>query len=170
MPEAIASHPRAVTVPEMGRFSAEVAARARRLAEPGASAERAAALPPGEPVASDAGVAPRQAAAWDVAEAPQQEVAASAEAAEPQLAVAWVGAAVLRPEAARQPEARDAAAVLLRVAVLREAPDVRVVEPRAAGPSGAPWVFHRGQALPWPAPKPAVRFARAMQCLRIAWP
>jgi hypothetical protein len=159
----------------MARFSAEVAVRARRLAEPVASAERAAALPPGEPVASDAVVAPRQAAAWDVAEAPQQEVAwvgaavlrpeapqqevaASAEAAEPQQ-VAWVGAAVLRPEA-----------VLLRVAVLREAPDVRVAEPRAARPSAVPWVFRRGQALPWPAPQPAVRFAHAMQCLRIAWP
>jgi hypothetical protein len=146
VPEAIASHPPAATVPEMARFSAEVAVRARRLAEPVASAERAAALPPGEPVARDAVVAPRQAAAWDVAEAPQQEVA-------------WVGAAVLRPEA-----------VLLRVAVLREAPDVRVAEPRAARPSAVPWVFRRGQALPWPAPQPAVRFAHAKQCLRIAWP
>ena len=49
-------------------------------------------------------------------------------------------------------------------------PDARAAEPRAARPSAVPWVFRRDQALPWPAPQPAVRFARAMQCLQIALP
>ncbi len=66
--------------------------------------------------------------------------------------------------------ARDAAAVPLRGAVLRAVQDVRVAEPRAARPSAVLWVFRRDQALPWPAPQPAERFARAMQCLRIALP
>jgi len=87
--------------------------------------------------------------------------------------------AVLRPEAAaqagveevaRQPAARDAAAVPLRGAVLPAVPGVRVAEPRAARPSAVLWVFRRDQALPWPAPQPEVRFARAMQCLQIALP
>jgi hypothetical protein len=45
-----------------------------------------------------------------------------------------------------------------------------VAEGARAGPSAAPWVFRRDQALPWPAPQPAVWFARAMQGLRIALP
>jgi hypothetical protein len=81
-----------------------------------------------------------------------------------QQAAAWVGVAV------PQQEAQVAAAVPLRGAVLREVPDVPVAEPRAARPSGVPWVFRRGQPLPWPAPQPAVRFARTMHCLRIALP
>jgi hypothetical protein len=156
---------------EMARPSAGLAARARRLAGPVVSAAQAAVLPPEEPAGWDAAVVPQQVAvAWDAAVAPQQEVAAWDVAEAPRQAVAWVGAAALPPEAVRQLEARDAAAVPLRGAVLRAVPDVRVAEPRAARPSAVPWVFRRDQALPWPAPQPVVRFARAMQGLQIALP
>jgi len=139
---------------EMARPSAGLAARARRLAGPVVSAAQAAVLPPEEPAGWDAAVVPQQVAvAWDAAVAPQQEVAAWDVAEAPRQAVAWVGAAVP-----------------LRGAVLRAVPDVRVAEPRAARPSAVPWVFRRDQALPWPAPQPAVRFAPAMQCLQIALP
>jgi hypothetical protein len=114
------------------------------LAEPGASAAQAWALPPGELAASDVAAVPQQeAVAWDAAEEPQQE------------AVAWAGAAAQRPEAAR-----DAAGVLPRVA-----------RPSAL-PSGVPWVFPRGQLRrpARPPPQPAARFARAMACFRIASP
>ena len=63
------------------------------------------------------------------------EFAARDEAEAPQPAVAWVGAAALPPEAVRQQEARGAAAVPLRGAVLQAVPDAPVVEPRAAHPS-----------------------------------
>jgi len=141
----------------MACSSAQVAARARRLAGPVVSAGQASALPLEEPAAWDEVVAPRRAAARDVAAAPQQEVAAWAEAEEPQQEVAWVGAAVRRPEAVRQ-GAWGAPAAPLRGA-----------QP-SAPPSAAPWVFRRDQALPWPAPQPAARFARAMQGLQIALP
>jgi len=156
---------------EMARPSAGLAARARRLAGPVVSAAQAAVLPLEEPAGRDAVEAPQQVAvAWDAAVVPQQEVAAWDVAEAPRQAVAWVGAAALPPEAVRQQEARDAAAVPRRGAVLRAVPDARVAEPRAARPSGVPWVFRRDQALPWPAPQPAVRFAPAMQCLQIALP
>ena len=136
-----------------------------------ASAEQAAALPPGEPVARDATVVPqREVAAWDAAVGPQQEAVAWDAAEEPQQeAAASVEAAVPRQVAAgavRQREARGAAEVLLRAA----APDVQVVQRRAALPSAALWVFHRGQLRrpARPAPQPAVRFARAMERLRTA--
>ena len=61
------------------RSSAEAAEQARRLAGLAASAEQAAALPLGEPVARDAVVVPRleaTAAAWDAAAEPQQEAVA----------------------------------------------------------------------------------------------
>jgi hypothetical protein len=122
------------------------------LAGPAASAEQAAALPPG---ARDAVVGPQQeAVAWDAAEEPQQEAAASVEAAVPRQVAA-----------VRQREARGAAEVLLRAA-----PDVRVVQRRAALPSAVLWVFHRDQLLPSarPAPQPAARFARAVERLQIA--
>ena len=79
-------------------------------------------------------VSQQEVAAWDVAEG-AQEVAARDEAEAPQPAVAWVGAAALPPEAVRQQEARGAAAVPLRGAVLQAVPDAPVVEPRAAHPS-----------------------------------
>ena len=123
-----------------------------------ASAEQAAALPPGEPVARDAtGVPQREVAAWDAAVGPQQEAVASDAAEEPQQeAEASVEAAVPRQVAAgavRQREARGAAEVLLRAA----APDVRVVQRRAALPSAALWVFRQGQLRrpARPAPQPA---------------
>ena len=176
---AIASHPPAESVPEGARSSAaEFAVRARRLAGPVVLAAQVA-LPlaaawdaveaPLKAERDAAQVPPQEVVAWDVAEG-AQEVAAWAEAEARQQAVAWVGAAALPPEAVRQQEARGAAAVPLRGAVLRAVPDVRVVERRAAHPSAVLWVFRRDQALPWPAPRPAVRFAPAMQCLRIALP
>jgi hypothetical protein len=154
-------------------FQAFQDAAQAHLVLPAASAQQEPALQLEESAARDAVEAP-QPAGPDVEEVPQQEVAvwdvaegaraAPGEAVVPQPAVAWVGAAVLPPEA------RDAAAVPLRGAVLRAVPDARVVEPRAAGPLEVPWVFHRDQALPWPAPQPAEWFARAMQGLRIALP
>jgi hypothetical protein len=163
----------------MARSSAEFAVRARRLAGLVVSAAQAA-LRLEEPAAWDAVEAPQQvAAAWDAEVVPQQ-VAAWVGAVEPQQEAAARGAvevpqleAVARTsveEAARRQEARDAAAVPLRGAVLRAVPDARAAEPPAARPSAVPWVFRRDQALPWPAPQPAVRFARATQCLRIALP
>jgi hypothetical protein len=146
------------------------------LAKPAASAQQAAALPPGEPAVRDAAVV-LPLAAQDAAGAPQQaEVAAwvAAEAPQQEAAEARAGVAVRRPEVAaragaaevvRRRAALDAAAVLLRAA---EAPDVQVVQRRAALPSAAAWAFHRDQALPWPAPQPAARFARAKQRRRIA--
>jgi len=154
-------------------FQAFQDAAQAHLVLPAASAQQEPALPLEESAARDAVEAP-QPAGPDVEEVPQQEVAvldvaegaqaAPGGAVVPQPAVAWVGAAVLPPEA------RDAAAVPLRGAVLRTVPDARVVEPRAAGPLEVPWVFRRDQALPWPAPQPAEWFARAMQGLQIALP
>ena len=131
---AIASHPPAESVPEGARSSAaEFAVRARRLAGPAVSAGQGAALPLEEPAAWGALEAP-QPAERDAAEVSQQEVAARDEAEAPQPAVAWVGAAALPPEAVRQQEARGAAAVPLRGAVLQAVPDAPVVGPRAAHP------------------------------------
>jgi hypothetical protein len=174
MPEAIVWCPAAVR--EMARSSAEVAVQALRSAGPVVSAAQAAALPLEGPAAWDAVEAPQQvAAAWDAEVVPQQVAAWDAAAAPQQVAAARGAVEVPQPEAvarasgeeaARRQEARDAAAVPLRGAV----PDARAAEPRAARPSAVPWVFRRDQALPWPAPQPAVRFARATQCLRIALP
>ena len=162
---AIASHPPAESAPEGARSSAEFAVRARRLAGPVVLAAQAA-LP--LEAAWDAVEAPPK-AERDAAQVPPREVVAWAEAEARQQAVARVGAAALPPEAVLQQEARDAAAPR-REAVLRAVPDAPVAGPRGARPSAVPWVFRRDQALPWPAPQPAVRFARAMQSLRIALP
>jgi hypothetical protein len=172
VPKAVAWHRAAAR--EMARSSARLAARVRRLAGPVVSAAAAAlrleelagwdAVAAPQPAERDAAEVPQQeVAAWDVAEG-ARVVAARGEAEVPQPAVAWVWAE-LPPEVVRQQEARDAAAVPLRAV-----PVVRVAEPRAARPSAVPWVFRRDQALPWPAPQSAVRFALAMQCLRIALP
>jgi len=114
---------------------------ARAAVLPGESAVQAAAV---LLRAEHAVVAP-QAAARDAAEEPRQEAAASVEAAVPRQVAAG---------AVRQ----------------REAPDVQVVQRRAALPSAALWVFHRGQLRrpARPAPQPAARFARAMERLRTA--
>ena len=139
------------------------------LVLPAASAQQEPALPLEESAARGAAVVLQQVvAAWGAAAAPQQVAVARGAVGVPrpeEVARAWVG-----EEAVRQLGARDAAVVPLRGAVLREVPDARVAEPRAAGPLEVPWVFRRDQALPWPAPQPAVRFARAMQCLQIALP
>jgi hypothetical protein len=136
-------------------FQAFQDAAQAHLVLPAASAQQEPALPLEESAAWDAAEPQQEAVARGVVEVPRPE----------EVARAWVG-----EEAVRQLGARDAAAVPLRGAVLREVPDVRVAEPRAAGPLEVPWVFRRDQALPWPAPQPAVRFARAMQCLQIALP
>jgi hypothetical protein len=174
-PQVIVWRPAAVR--EMVRPSAGLTVRAG----PVVSTALESAPPLEEPAAWGAVEAPQRAereaaevpqravAAWGEAEG-AQAVAARGEAEAPQQAVAWAGAAGLPPEAVRQQEARDGAAVPRRGAALRAVPDVRVAEPRAARPSAVLWVFRRDQALPWPAPQPAVRFARAMQCLQIARP
>jgi hypothetical protein len=87
------------------------------------------------------GVAVPQQAGRDAAEEPRQ------------AAEAWGAAAVLLGEA-------RAVAVLLRA----------VPDAQAALPSAVPWAFRRDQVPPWPAPSPAVRFARATERLRIASP
>jgi hypothetical protein len=113
--------------------------------------------------ALDARAQPREAA---VAPGAEPEAAAEAEPdAEPEAAV---GAAEL--DAALQPgvaaeAARDA--VLRRAAAGRVAPELR----RAAGLSvAAPSAFHRGQALPWLAPRRAAQFAHAMRKSRAVQP
>jgi len=133
------------------------------LVLPAASAQQEPALRLEESAARGAAVVLQPVvAAWGAVEAPQQVAVARGAVGVPRPeARAGVG-----EEAVRQLGARDAAAVPLRGAV----PDARVAEPRAAGPLEVPWVFRRDQALPWPAPQPAVRFARAMQCLQIALP
>jgi hypothetical protein len=146
-PEAIAWCPAVAAVREMACSFAAAAPKAQCLARPGASAGQASALPPGEPAASDAVVVP------------QQEAAALA------------GAAVRRPEAA----ARDGAEVVARRQEVeaRDAAGVlpREVLPSAARPLAVPF-FPRGQLRrpARPAPRPAARVARAMECFRIASP
>lgn len=94
--------------------------------------------------------------------AQQGAVAVAAEAAPRDGAVA-VAEALRDGAGAAGP--RDAAGVLLRVAALPDAPGAALpsVPPSASA-------FRRDQAPPWPGPRPAARFARGMQRLRIAWP
>jgi hypothetical protein len=136
--------------------SAEQGAPAEAVLLPAAA--HAAAVPQ---VAPDAGEAPQPVAAevWGAA-ALQPAAGASVAAEVQQLAVAARAAAVVPQPAA---EVRDAAGA----AQPRVAPGVPV-----ALPSGLPSasVFRRDQVLPWPAPRPAARFARAMTCWRNAVP
>lgn len=98
--------------------------------------------------AAHAGVVPR--AASDAGVVQRQGAAAAQDA----------GAVVLLQAA------RDAAAVLQRVAAAR---DAEVPRPAAARPSAAPWVFRSGPILPWfPAPRRAARSAHAKRRLRAA--
>jgi hypothetical protein len=152
-----------VPAAEMARSSAEAAVWVSGSAKPAASAQRAVALPPGEPVAlAQRAVVPRP-AAGHAAGALQQAAQAAAwvgAAAPLRVAEAWAAAAgVRRPEAAAQAGAAE------EVRLPAAAPDVVVqlpaVQRRAALPSAAAWAFHRDQLLPWPAPQPAARFARA---------
>jgi hypothetical protein len=137
-----------VLVPAMARSSAEAAAWASGSAQQAPSAQQAAALPPGEPVASvQRAVVPRPAAGHAPGARRQAaQVAASVGAEAPlRVAVAQAGVAA-------------------EVRLPAEAPDVVVqlpaVQRRAALPSAAAWAFPRDQPLPWPAPQPAARFAR----------
>jgi hypothetical protein len=178
-PEAVPAH-----------FFAEAAVQVQRSAQPEAQHSVAPAVLAGQAVArlpeelaardvaavllrvaGHAGVAPE--AAQDAAEEPRQEAAAWGAAAVLQLeaAAARGAAGVLQPgaavragvaEAVRQPAARDAAEVLLRVA-----PGARV---GAARPSAVLSVFHRDRLHRRPAPSPAARFAHAMKGLQIASP
>jgi hypothetical protein len=156
-------------VPQMVRFSAEAAGRAQHPAQPAASAQQAASLPPGELAARDAAVGLLWAA--DAVGAPQ--AAQGAEEVLPRAArVAEVapqqevrGAEEVLPQVARgagevpQQEARVAA-------VARQAGvEVRRREARGAAgalpwvapgapaalPSGVAWVFRRDR-LRRPAP------------------
>jgi hypothetical protein len=170
-----------VPAAERAHSSAEAAVQVSGSAQPAPLAQRAAALPPGEPVASAEGAVVPRSAAGHVAGALQP--AAEAEesvAAEVPLRVAEVRAAaagVRRPEAAAQ---AWAAVEVAGVRLTAAAPDVVVqlpaVQRRAALPSAAAWAFRRDQPLPWPAPQPAALFApaklfaRAKQRRRIALP
>jgi hypothetical protein len=116
-----------------------------------------------------------EAAVRDVAvEAVQPQAAAHAEAAAQDAAAA--GVAVAGPHAVAAavaaPQASAAAAVV--AAAQRDAVGVPV-RPRAAlaaqpAARASPLACRRDQALPWPVPLPAARFARAMPRLRIALP
>ncbi len=138
-------------------------ATAARWVFPAASGRQEPALPLAESVVQRAAPVVRPQGAGHAEAALQPAVAARAVVVLRRAAEPRAGAAVLRPEVVRQ-EARGAAAVRLRVV-----PDARVARPWVL-PSAGPWVFRRDQPLPWPAPRPAVRFAHAMQCLQIALP
>jgi hypothetical protein len=183
--ELIAWHRPVVVAPEMARPSAEVALRAG----PGAWAERASALPLGEPVARDAPAGPLQEAeaeaeVW-VAGAAQSVAPHAAEELQQEAAAQVVTVLVAgEPVARRAAEGPQPAVEALVVAAQRpvvgawagevarrqEAPDEAV--PVAALPSGVvPWAFHRDRLRrPGPVPPAAARFARAMLLLKIAWP
>jgi len=121
--------------------------------------------------ASDAQVPPQEVAEAELdARVPLPEEAAAASDAAELLPAA--GAAVPGGEAVQPP---GAAALALRVAeVLRpgaaEAPAAWGRRQAAARPSAVPWVCRPGQALPWLAPRRAVRSAHAMRRSRAASP
>ncbi len=166
-PEAIVLPLWAAAEPELARSSAAAARQVQDSEGPGASVQQATALPREESAAWDAAEEPQQAAAvavLDAAEVPQQEaeVWAGAEVRRPEVVAARAGAAVQQREVA----ARAGVAVLPQEA---GAPDVRA-QRRAALPSAAAWVCHRGRLRRHPAPQPVARLARAMARQRIAWP
>jgi len=100
---------------------------------------QAATLPPGEQAEWDVAVVRPPAAAHAAAQ--QRAVAAERDAAVAERDVAVVEVAEQAAEV-RRPEAPGAAAAL---------------------PSAAAWAFHRDPPPPWPARRPAVRSARAME-------
>jgi hypothetical protein len=117
----------------------------------------------------------------DAAGVPQQaaEVSVGAAVPRPEAAVpAGAGVAALRPEVAaragaevaRQQEAAARAGVAEAARQQEAAPGVPAVRRPAVLPSAVPWVFRRDQPLPWPAPRPAARFAHANERRRIALP
>jgi hypothetical protein len=154
-PEAIVLLLWAAAESELARSSAAAARQVQDSEGPGVSVQRATALPREEVAAWDAAEEPQQAAAvLDAAEVPQQE------------AEVWAGAAV-QPREVAAVAARAGVAVLPQEA---EAPDVRA-QRRAALPSAAAWVCHRGRPRRrHPAPQPVARLARAMARQRIALP
>jgi hypothetical protein len=121
-----------------------------------ASARQARAPLPAEPVASDALEPPREAARAAVAPQAVRRAAEAVRPAEraggrPEVAAVWAAAA-------RRREARDAAGVQRRAE-----PGAPVAALPSVGlPSGVAWAFRRDRVLPWPEPRPAARFARAM--------
>jgi hypothetical protein len=122
--------------------------------QPGASVGQAAALPLVELAERHAVEVVAAAAAHAVA---RQRVArdAGAEAAAVLPDVVEVVAAAARAVAAE---------VEAEVASGPGAPAVPLSGPLSA------WVFHRDQALPWPAPRPSARTAHAMEQWPVAWP
>jgi hypothetical protein len=170
---------------------AQPAASAQRVLLPAAA--EAEAVPCGQAgplqvaaAESDARVPPQEEAAELDAAALRPEVAAVAEldaAAVPLPEVAAAGsdvaelppaaeAAVPGVEAVQPP---GAAAVARRVAEVQRpgaagAPVAWGQQRAAVHPSAAPWVCRPGQALPWLAPRRAVRSAHAMRRSRAASP
>jgi pilus assembly protein FimV len=179
-------------MPEPARFSAAAAPQARRLAAQGASAQQAAALPPGEPevpgVSGAAAEQPLAAVAQDAAEVLRPEEVAWGAAEAPRPAAVWAGAEqrqVAAPDAAEVPQQEEAVRAAAEVPRQEEAVRVAAVvrqqeaardaavrlpaapDARAAPPWAAPWVFRQGRFLA-PARGQAVRLARAMENLRTA--
>jgi hypothetical protein len=78
-------------------------------------------------------------------------------------------AAEVQPEAPASLQAVGAEEVaeVEQVSLRAEAPEELVLLV-AGRPSAAPSAFHPGRVLPWPARRPAARFAHAMQCSQIA--
>jgi hypothetical protein len=112
--------------------------------------------------------APRRAAVlWArlgaVAGAGEHAAAAVAAAQHGAAAVAEEAPASLRAGVAEEVEAR----VLPRAAA-GEAEEPVLLPAAVARPSAAPWAFHPGRVLPWPAPPRAARFAHTKQCSQIA--
>jgi hypothetical protein len=156
----------------VGAASAQPAASARQVRPPAVEAAAVqfgqAALRSAARVASDAKVQPPEEAVVGEPDVPPVEAAAApAVAAEPQQVAGAEepGAAAARLQAA---VAAPGVAVELQLAV-DPAPWGRRPAER---PSVLPWVCHPdpGPTLPWPAPRRAVRFARATPRSRVASP
>jgi hypothetical protein len=151
---------------------------ALRWAQPAASVAPVGVLPSEGSVVRyarlAAAVVASQASAAAVAR--QQEVAAALRARAAAAVVGQDGAVELPQAAAgaarlggaEEEEAARVWAAAGRRPAAEAVPDVG--QRQAVRPSAAPWAFHPDQVLPWPAPSPAGRFARAMRVPRIAWP
>ena len=170
-PRAAVRQP-AVAAPDAGQQRA-----ARRSTQPEASAAPVAVLPPEEAVVRSArpeaeAAAASRASAAEVARRPAAEEALRAQA----------GVAAERAWAAELPQGAAVGAVRLWAAVgpaaAAEARASAAVARQPAAPDAgqqravrvSAWACHPDQGLPWPAPPPSERFARAMLVPRIAWP
>ena len=156
VPKAIALRPEGPVAVTLADPSAAATARARasparRRVRWAASAEQAAALPPGEPAgrggAEAAGVS--RAAGHAAAALPAERHAAAEGAAAERAGAAGVLRAARGAAEVRPPVAPGA---------------------RAEPPSAVAWACRRDPILPWPAPSPAERFARATASRSIASP